>query len=72
MVRFRNFQQPVPLTNEKMIVLEYPRGNMKQEDFAALKAFIAFLEISEGIAGQAEQEVITQQLRSMDDKMKSA
>lgn len=53
--RSRNFQQPIPLPDEKMIVLEYPKGNMTLEDFAALKAFIAFLEISEGIAGKKKE-----------------
>lgn len=45
--RSRNFQQPIPLPDDKMIVLEYPKGNMTAEDFTALKAFITFLEITE-------------------------
>lgn len=53
--RQQYFQQPIPLPGEKMIILEYPKGNMTTEDFAALKAFISFLEISEGI-GKEKRE----------------
>jgi hypothetical protein len=53
--RSRNFQQPIPLPDEKMIILEYPKGNMTAEDFAALKAFITFLELSEGISGKKKE-----------------
>lgn len=53
--RQRNFQQPIPLPEDKMIILEYPKGNMKTEDFAALKAFITFLELSEGISAKKKE-----------------
>lgn len=48
MERTGNFQTPIPLTEDKMIILEYPKGNMTVDDFTALKAYIAYLELTEG------------------------
>lgn len=47
--RSGNFQAPIPLPGDKMIILEYPKGSMTKGDFNALKAFISFLELSEGV-----------------------
>lgn len=44
-----NFKQPIPLPNGKMIILEYPKGSMSEDDFKALRAFIDFLSLTEGI-----------------------